>query len=114
MDKNSSKDPHNNEDAGLGEYFGQKRKMVKDDLEHHSRDYEPCEHNCTGELCPPPGCQVDATMMIISSSMTFVMKLLMTMTRASVTVADGICVSALKIELVNSGNENELSDILIP
>ena len=95
MDKNSSKDPHNNEDAGLGEYFGQKRKMVKDDLEHHSRDYEPCEHNCTGELCPPPGCQVNATMVTVIP-MTCVIKFLMTMTRSPVAVADGVCVSALK------------------
>ena len=82
--------------------------MMEDDLEHHSGDDEACEHDGAGELCPPPGGQVDAAMIIISSSM---MKLLMTMTRASVTVADGICVSALKNELVNSKNENELSDI---
>ena len=88
--------------------------MMEDDLEHHSGDDEACEHDGAGELCPPPGGQVDAAMMITSSSMISVMKLLMTMTRASVTVADGICVSALKIKLVNSGNENELSDILIP
>ena len=88
---------------------------MEDDLEHHSGDDEACEHDGAGELCPPPGGQVDAAMMIISSSsMTFVMKLLMTMTRASVTVADGICVSILKNDLVNSRNENELSDILIP
>ena len=87
--------------------------MMEDDLEHHSGDDEACEHDGAGELCPPPGGQVDAAMMITSSSMSFVMKLLMTMTRASVTVADGICVSALKIELVNSGNENELSDISV-
>ena len=87
--------------------------MMEDDLEHHSGDDEACEHDGAGELCPPPGGQVDAAMMITSSSMISVMKLLMTMTRASVTVADGICVSALKIELVNSGNENELSDISV-
>ena len=85
--------------------------MMEDDLEHHSGDDEACEHDGAGELRPPPGGQVDAAMMIISSSS--MMKLLMTMTRASVTVADGICVSALKIELVNSGNENELSDISV-
>ena len=88
--------------------------MMEDDLEHHSGDDEACEHDGAGELCPPPGGQVDAAMMITSSCMISVMKLLMTMTRASVTVDDGICVSALKIKLVNSGNENELSDILIP
>ena len=87
--------------------------MMEDDLEHHSGDDEACEHDGAGELRPPPGGQVDAAMMITSSCMISVMKLLMTMTRASVTVADGICVSALKIELVNSGNENELSDISV-
>lgn len=89
VDKNSSKDPHNNEDAGLGEYFCQERKMVEDDLEHHSRDDEACEHNSAGELCPPPGCQVDATMVTIFP-MTSVIKFLVAMTRSSVTVADGI------------------------
>ena len=69
--------------------------MVEDDLEHYSRDDEPCEHDRAGELCPPPGCQVDATMVTIIP-MTTVIKFLMTMTRSPVAVSDGVCVSILK------------------
>ena len=74
--------------------------MMKDNLEHHSGDDEACEHDGTGELCPPPGGQVDAAMMVTTSSVLSVIKLLMTMTRASVTVADGFCVSTLKTKRI--------------
>ena len=92
--KDSSKDPHNYEDAGLGEYFCQERKMMEDDLEHHSRDDETCEHDGAGELCPPPGCQVNATM-VTFFPMTSVIKFLMAVTRSPVTIA-GVCLSILE------------------
>ena len=43
---------------------------------------------------------MDAAMMVTTSSVLSVIKLLMTMTRASVTVADGVCVSTLKTKRI--------------
>ena len=75
--------------------------MMEDNLEHHSGDDEACEHDGAGELCPPPGGQVDAAMMVTSSSVLSVVKLLMTMTRASVAVADGVWASTLKTKRID-------------